>query len=236
MEAHPGDHDDLFASAVLRWPTAIANLDEKREVAHRAAAMVADGQTIGIGSGSAAYLVLWAIGERVKRDGLAIRVVTSSYETQTAALAHGIELLPLGSVEPDWGVDGADEVDPDGRLLKGRGGAMFHEKILWSTAKRMYLAIDPTKYVERLGQGFPLPIEVDRHGVDLLDRSLSTLGAVSQQLRVAAGKDGPVITESGNLIVDARFDEIAHGLHAELKRLPGVIETGLFEGYSYEIL
>lgn len=229
-------HTDLYASALLSWPTSITNLEQKQAVAARAADLVEAGQTIGIGSGSAAYLVLWAIGARVRREKLDVSVVTSSYETEAAALTLGLPLRPLGSTEADWGVDGADEVDPDGRLLKGRGGALYREKILWSTARRMYLAIDPSKHVERLGQGFPLPIEVDRLSVDLLSRALREHGSTEYGLRVAGGKDGPVITESGNLIVDARFDEIPHGLHASLKVLPGVVETGLFEGYSYEIL
>jgi ribose 5-phosphate isomerase A len=144
--------------------------------------------------------------------------------------------LPLGSVEPEWGVDGADELDPHGRLLKGRGGAMFMEKILWSTCKRMYLAIDPSKRVERLGQGFPIPIEVHRNAVDLVGRALDAYGCARWCLRLAGGKDGPMITEWGNLVIDAWFDAIPHGLSAQLKALPGVIETGLFEGYQFEVV
>lgn len=226
----------MHASSVLRWPQSISNLEQKRAVAARAAALVRDGQVVGIGSGSAAYLALSAIGERIAAEGLDVRMVTSSYETEAAALSQAIPLLPLGSIEPDWGVDGADEVAPDGRLLKGRGGAMFREKILWATAKRMYLAVDHSKHVERLGQGFPVPIEVDRCAVALLSRALSGLGARSCELRVAGGKDGPVITESGNLVMDAWFDPIQPGLHARLKALPGVIETGLFEGFRFELL
>jgi ribose 5-phosphate isomerase A len=232
----PQELFDLHASPALPWPVSIVDLEEKRAVAARAAVLVADGLTIGIGSGSATYLVLWAIGERVRRERLSIRVVTSSYETEVAAGTLGIPTLPLGSVEPDWGVDGADELDPLGRLIKGRGGAMFHEKLLWSTCRRMYLAIDPSKRVERLGQGFPIPIEVDRHAVDLVGRALDGHGSARHQLRLAGGKDGPVITESGNLVIDAWFDQIPVGLHAELKALPGVIETGLFEGFSFEVL
>jgi ribose 5-phosphate isomerase A len=233
------DRDDLsalFASSALHWPTSIKNLAEKTAVAERIAAQVRDGALIGIGSGSATYVALWAIGRRVQEESLSVRLVTASYETEAAALTLGIPTLPLGSVEPDWGVDGADEVDPSNRLLKGRGGALFREKILWSTAKKMYLAIDPSKRVERLGQGFPIPIEVDRLAVDLVGRALDALGSRSWELRVAGGKDGPVITEAGNLLIDAWFDLIPHGLHGELKALPGVIETGLFEGFEFEIL
>jgi ribose 5-phosphate isomerase A len=227
---------DWYASAALHWPVSVTNIEEKRAVAERIAAKVSDGAMIGIGSGSATYMALWAIGQRVQRESLSIRIVTSSYETQTAAYTLGIPTVPLGSVQPEWGVDGADEVDPDGRLLKGRGGAMFMEKILWTTCQKMYLAIDPSKHVERLGQGFPIPIEINRHAVDLVGRALDTHHSTSWTLRVAVGKDGPIVTESGNFVIDAWFDEIPHGLHGQLKALSGVIETGLFEGFSFEIL
>jgi ribose 5-phosphate isomerase A len=227
---------DWFASAALHWPVSVANIEDKRAVGERIAAKVSDGAMIGIGSGSATYMALWAIGRRVQRESLSIRIVTSSYETQTAAYTLGIPTVPLGSVEPEWGVDGADEVDPQGRLIKGRGGAMFMEKILWTTCRKMYLAIDPTKHVERLGQGFPIPIEIDRHAVDLVGRALDGHRCARWSLRLAGGKDGPVVTEWGNFVLDAWFDEIPHGLHAQLKALPGVIETGLFEGFSFEII
>lgn len=227
---------DRYASALLHWPAAISNLDQKARIAERAAAHAEDGQTIGIGSGSSTYLALWAIGERARREQLAIQVVTTSYETQAAAFRLGITQLPLGWVQPDWGVDGADEVDPQGRLIKGRGGAMFKEKLLWATSRRMFLAADEGKQVKRLGERFPVPIEVDRAAVDLVSRRLAVLGSSHAELRAAAGKDGPIITEAGNLILDAWFDHIPAGTHAELKALPGVIETGLFEGYSFELL
>lgn len=228
--------EKLYAAPLLHWPQQVKNLEIKRKVGERAAAFLEDGTTIGIGSGSAAYLTLWAIGQRVQSEGLNIKLVTSSYETNLAARSFGIQTLELGTVFPEWAVDGADEVDPQGRLLKGRGGAMFMEKVLWRTAKRMYLAVDESKYVQRLGQGFPIPIEVDRHGVGLLTRWLDEHNATRYELRLASGKDGPVITESGNLVLDAWFDEIPVGTHAELKSLPGVIETGLFEGFTYETL
>jgi ribose 5-phosphate isomerase A len=227
---------DWQASATLRWPATIEHLPAKTRVAERVAAILRDGETVGIGSGSAAYLALWAIGRRVEQEALKISVVPTSYETETAAVTLGLATVGLGRAEPDWAVDGADELDPHGRLLKGRGGALFREKILWATAKRMFLAIDSTKRVGRLGERFPIPIEVHPAAVDVLVRALAGHGAVAYELRVGTGKDGPVITEAGNLIVDARFDEIAFGLHAELKALPGVIETGLFEGYAFDVL
>lgn len=233
------DREELsawYASAALHWPVNVANLAAKQAVAERIASQVTDGSLIGVGSGSATYMALWAIGQRVERESMAVRIVTTSYETEVAASTLGIPTLPLGSVEPEWGVDGADEVDPHGRVLKGRGGAMFMEKILWSTCRRMYLAIDPSKRVERLGQGFPIPIEVHRHAVALVGRALEKRGSAHWALRLAGGKDGPVVTEWGNLVIDAWFDDIPTGLHAELKALPGVIETGLFEGYEFDVI
>ncbi len=203
MSTDRGDFSAWYASAALHWPVNVAHLADKQAAADRIAALVSDGALIGIGSGSATYMALWAIGRRAQLEALTIRVVTASYETETAALTLGIPTVPLGSVEPEWGVDGADEVDPRGRVLKGRGGAMFMEKILWATCRRMYLAIDPSKHVERLGQGFPVPIEVERRAVDLVGRALDGHGCGRWSLRLAGGKDGPVITESGNLVIDA---------------------------------
>ncbi len=234
MSAEGEELSALYASPALQWPANVANLPEKRIVAERIAARVRDGELIGIGSGSATYMALWAIGARVRSESLAIRIVTTSYETETAAATLGIPTVPLGSARPVWGVDGADEVDPHGRVLKGRGGAMFMEKLLWATCGRIYLAIDPSKRVQRLGQGFPVPIEVHRRAVEHVGSALEQHGCVRWSLRLAGGKDGPVITEWGNLVIDAWFAEVPHGLHSRLKALPGVIETGLFEGFDFE--
>ena len=112
---------------------------------------------------------------------------------------------------------------------------MFMEKILWTTCRRMYLAIDPSKRVERLGQGFPIPIEVAPQRGRPGRAGARRASARALGLRIAGGKDGPVVTEWGNLVIDAWFDEIPQGMHAQLKALPGVIETGLFEGYRFEV-
>jgi ribose 5-phosphate isomerase A len=225
-----------YATAALRWPREVKNLDVKLEVAERVAARTADGDVVGIGSGSAAYLTLWAIGRRAQADGLSIQVIPTSYETEAASVSLKLPLARLGQVAATWGVDGADEVDPHRRLLKGRGGALFREKLLWSTSRRMVLVIDPSKRVERLGSRFPMPIEVHPNAVEAVSARLSELGCREAWLRTGDGKDGPVVTENGFLLLDARFDEIPSGLHAAVKQLPGVLETGLFEGYEYEVV
>ncbi len=113
---------------------------------------------------------------------------------------------------------------------------MFREKLLWSTSSRMFLAIDPSKHVERLGTGFPLPVEVHPNAVEHVAACLQTEGCEDVSVRTGTGKDGPVITESGFLVLDAKFAEIPVGLNARIKAVPGVLETGLFEGYEYEIV
>ena len=230
------DSADWYATAALHWPREVTNLDVKLEVATRVAARATDGDVVGIGSGSAAYLTLWAIGRRALAEKLSIQVIPTSYETETAAVTLKLPLARLGQTTPAWGVDGADEVDPTGRLLKGRGGALFKEKLLWNTARRMVLVIDPTKRVDRLGTRFPMPIEVHPNAVEPVIARLTELGCREAELRMGTGKDGPVITENGFLLLDAHFDEIPPGLHAVVKQLPGVLETGLFEGYECEIV
>lgn len=230
------DSAQWYATTALHWPGEVSNLDVKLEVAARVAARTADGDVVGIGSGSAAYLTLWAIGARVVAEKLDIQVIPTSYETETAAVTLKLPRARLGQTTPAWGVDGADEVDPSGRLLKGRGGALFREKLLWNTARRMVLVIDPSKRVDRLGTRFPMPIEVHANAVEPVIARLTELGCRAAELRTGTGKDGPVITENGFLLIDAHFDEIPPGLHAVVKQLPGVLETGLFEGYQYEIV
>jgi ribose 5-phosphate isomerase A len=230
------DPPEWFVSAALRWPREVVNADVKLDVARRVALRAADGDVIGIGSGSTAYLTLWAVGTRARDEGLHVRVIPTSYETEVAAGNLGLPLGRLGQATPAWSVDGADEVDPAGRLLKGRGGALFREKLLWSTSARMILVIDPSKRVTRLGTRFPMPIEVHPNAVEIVVARLDALGCRQATLRSADGKDGPVITEAGFVLLDAHFDEIPPGLHAQVKSIPGVLETGLFEGYEYEIV
>jgi ribose 5-phosphate isomerase A len=233
MSAQP---ENWHASPLLRWPREVKNFEAKLQVADTVAGKVTDGDVVGMGSGSAAYLTLWAIGRRVQTEGLHIRVIPSSYETEIAATSLNLPLARLGHAVPTLSVDGADEVDPAGRVLKGRGGAMFREKLLWSTSTRMFLAIDPSKHVERLGTRFPLPVEVHPNAVEHVAARLQEEGSQDVSIRTGTGKDGPVITESGFLVLDAEFPEIPFGLHDRIKAVPGVLETGLFEGFSYEIV
>jgi ribose 5-phosphate isomerase A len=228
--------EELYASALLRWPESISDLESKQTLAARVAEQAEDGQLIGIGSGPEAYLVLGAIARRATDQGLEVGVVCVSFETETAALTLGLGVRELGAGAPDWAVDRADEVDSDRRVLKARGGGPSKDRLLWSTARRMFVAMDPPGSVARLGQTLALPVEVQRDAVRATARELTRLGAEDVALRLSTGKDGPVFTESGNLLLDARFPRFGAGLSADIKALPGVIDTGLFEGFAFEIL
>lgn len=230
----PGD--GIEAAPYLSWPTTVTHEAAKRAAAQELARTVRDGDVIGIGSGSTTYLALHAIAHRSAADHLSIRVAASSHETELAAATLGLPLARLGAAELTWIVDGADEVAPDSRFLKGRGGALFKEKLLWASCDRRYIVVDPSKRVDALGTKFAVPIEVHPNATRPVVQALQTLGAASVELRTGSGKDGPVITEAGFLILDARFDVVAPGLHSEIKLLPGVLETGIFEGYPVTIV
>ena len=148
----------------------------------------------------------------------------------------GVPLTTLYENKPDWLFDGADEVDPNNSLIKGRGGAMFKEKLLISSSEVSYIIVDDSKMVTKLGSNFPVPVEVFPQALLYVEKELQQLGANDILLRPAKGKDGPVITENGNMILDCKFDEIGNSMERDIKSITGVIESGLFIGYNLQIL
>jgi ribose 5-phosphate isomerase A len=219
----------------LPWSDTIINREGKQKVADKIAAKVKDGDVLGVGSGSTVYLALIAIAEKIKAEKLNIKAIPTSIEISMFCSKLGIPLTTLYENKPDWLFDGADEVDPNHSLIKGRGGAMFKEKLLISSSPKNYIIIDESKWVDKLGTNFPVPIEIFPAALLHVEEELEKLGA-SLVLRPAKGKDGPIITENGNLIIDARFNEIADDLELKIKAITGVIESGLFIKYNVEIL
>ncbi len=199
---------------------------EKRLAAARAVALIEPGMTVGLGTGSTAAHAVRLIGARVT-DGLRICGVPTSRQTARLARELGIPLLDLNDVPSvDLAIDGADEVDPAKRCIKGGGGALLHEKIVASAAKRLVIIVDSGKLVRRLG-AFPLPVEVVPFAREQVRRLVASLGA---DATLRAGPDGPFVTDEGNLILDCRFGEIADAaaLAARLDAAPGVVGHGLF--------
>jgi len=219
----------------LPWSDTIINREGKQKVAEKIAEKVKDGDVLGVGSGSTVYLSLIAIAEKIKAEKLNIKAIPTSIEISMFCSKLGIPLTSMIEARPDWLFDGADEVDPKHSLIKGRGGAMFKEKLLISSSPKNYIIIDDSKWVDKLGTNFPVPIEVFPAALLHVEEELEKLGA-SLTLRPAKGKDGPIITENGNLILDARFEEITDDMELKIKAITGVIESGLFINYNVEVL
>ena len=220
----------------LSWAGNISNVAGKQKVADQIVAKLKEGDVIGVGSGSTVFLTLFAIAERIKAERLNIAAIPTSIEISLFCTKLGIPLTTLFEHKPDWCFDGADEVDPNKSLIKGRGGALFKEKLLISSSPVSYIIVDDSKLVDRLGSKFPVPIEVFPQALTHVEQELSLLGATSIQLRPAGGKDGPVITENNNLLLDVKFDGIDLDMERKIKSITGVIESGLFINYNVEVL
>ncbi|MCQ6961558.1 ribose 5-phosphate isomerase A [Mucilaginibacter aquariorum] len=220
----------------LEWSSQIINPAGKQKVAQQIAQKVKDGDVLGVGSGSTVYMALLAISERIKAEKLNILAIPTSLEITMFCTKLGIPLTTLFEHTPNWLFDGADEVDPNNGLIKGRGGAMFKEKLLISSSPLNYIIVDSSKRVDKLGTNFPIPIEVFPQALLHVEAELKKLGANNIVLRPAKGKDGPIITENNNLILDCRFDEVKDTLERDIKTITGVIESGLFIGYDLQIL
>ena len=147
-----------------------------------------------------------------------------------------IKTTTLNESKPDWCFDGADEVDNNNWLLKGRGGAMFKEKLNMVNSPITYILVDKSKKVNKLGEKHKVPVECFEGAVNYVKEMLEMLGAKSVEIRKAIGKDGPCITENGNLILDAKYDNITKELEKRIKSIPGVIESGLFIEYNIKII
>lgn len=220
----------------LEWSNTIINKAGKEAVARKIAGYAKDGDVIGAGSGSTVYLTLFALAERIRTEHLAIEIIPASAEISMTCIQLGIPQTTLWTKHPDWTFDGTDEVDPQYNLIKGRGGAMFKEKLLIKSSGKSYIIVDRSKLVNRLGEKFPIPVEVFPGALTYVENEMRQLGASVVELRLASGKDGPVLTENGNYILDARFDMIENELEQKIKAITGVIESGLFMGYNLEVI
>ena len=175
------------------------------------------------------------VKKKIKEEKLNITAIPTSYEVKLLCENLGIPTTTLMVKKPDWSYDGADEVTPRNWLIKGRGGAMYHEKLNMAATPVTYILVDDSKMVEHICDKFPIPIEVAPEAVNFVRQALIQMGAEKVSLRLAKGKDGPVITESNNIILDAIFKNVTKNLEKELKSIVGVVETGLFIGYSVVI-
>lgn len=190
----------------------------------------------GFGSGSTSYLATIAIAEKIKNNNINILAIPTSLEIKMLCSYLGIATTTLIEKKPDWCFDGADEVDENKWLIKGRGGAMFKEKLNIVNSPITYILVDESKKVNKLGSKFKVPVECFPNAINYVKSELIKLNGTEIELRKAIGKDGPCITENGNFILDVKFENITQDLEEKIKSITGVIESGLFINYNIEVV
>jgi ribose 5-phosphate isomerase A len=210
--------------------------EQKIEAAREALTEVRSGMTLGLGTGSTATEFVRLLGEALAAGRLRdIRCTCTSEQTEALAREVGVPTMPLPEVVPiDLAIDGADEIDADLRLIKGRGGALLREKIVEQQASRFLVIADDTKIVDKLGLG-TLPVEVTPFAREVLERRFTEMG-LEPVLRLRDGQ--PRITDEGNLILDVRVPAHADiaDVVARMRDHAGVVETGFFPHEASEAI
>ncbi len=203
----------------------------KKNAALEAVKHVKDGFIVGLGSGSTAAYAIEEIGNRIKLEKLHVLGVPTSYQALLLAIKHGVPITTLEEHPTlDLTIDGADQIDDQLNLIKGMGGALAREKIVAFASKKLVIVADESKKVKVLGENnHPVPIETMPLAAPVLMRKIKEIGG-KPTLREGIKKVGPVITDNGNVILDVNFGLIPNPaeLERKLKRLTGVVETGLF--------
>lgn len=209
--------------------------DIKQKLGIYAADFVKNDMLIGLGTGTTVYWLLKELSKR-KQAGLNFTAVCTSNQTQDILNEEGINYVSINDVNNlELTIDGADEADVDGNLIKGGGGALLQEKIVAAASKQLIIIVDEKKDVHTLG-AFPLPVEVITFGWKQVQRKISDTYNIDVKLREKDGK--PFITDHKHYILDCSFNAIenAAGLNNYLHLIPGVVETGLFINMATRII
>ncbi|MFW5426281.1 MAG: ribose-5-phosphate isomerase RpiA [Methylophagaceae bacterium] len=210
-------------------------LNDKQRVAHYAADLIENGMVVGLGTGSTANYFIDELG-RKKQDGLNIMTVASSIISSNRAQQMGLDVVSIEHLSHiDVYVDGADEVSSNMALLKGRGADLVKEKLLAKASKQFYVLIDNSKLVDRIGEKFPIPIEVAPFSWEMVLHSLLEIGGKGA---LRPNGDGLAMTSHGSLVLDMTFDSALNSqqLNDQLNAIPGIIEHGIFEQLATAIL
>ena len=225
-----------------RWTGAVDDTQRLAALARAAADEVRSGMKLGLGSGSTAEAVVRELGQRVA-NGLSITAVPTSERTERLARDVGIILVSMDEVERlDLGIDGADEIDPALNAIKGRGGALLHEKLVAIACDDYVIVAAAEKLVPRLGTRLPLPVEVVPFGWRQTAARLEALGCRPTLRPTPSGGAGPAgtpfLSDGGHFVLDCLTDPITDppGLASAIKATTGVVEHGLFLGFAHRVL
>lgn len=210
----------------------------KKAAAFAALELIPNNAIVGLGSGSTLVYFIQELGARVRSGRLRVVGVPTSFQSHFLAKEAGVPLLDPMSVETvDITVDGADEIDPTGNLIKGGGGAHVMEKLVAAMAKQFVVVADESKPVSVLGARTAVPIEVITPALAFVIRKVQEFGGHAQ-IRSSTGKLGPVMSDLGHPILDVKFDAItdAAQLTQQLDAIPGIVGHGLFVGMADQVL
>lgn len=213
-------------------------MNDKELVAQQAAARVKDGMLVGLGTGSTANYFIEELARRQREEGLRVTAAASSVVSTIKAQQLGLPLVSIDQLSRlDLYVDGADEVTPDLTLLKGRGYDLVREKLMARGAGEFIVMVDQSKLVNRIGERYPIPVEVMPFAWQLVKRTLESLGGKGD-LRPNSAKDGLALTSYGSLVLDMTFDAGvgSDALDEMLNATPGVVEHGIFRGLAGTVL
>jgi ribose 5-phosphate isomerase A len=206
-----------------------ANTDSKKLAGEAAASLVKSGMVVGLGTGSTVAWTIKKLGLRIEEEGLDFCGIPTSFQAQNLAIQCKIRLTTLDQhPDLDLAIDGADQVDSDLFVVKGGGAAHTREKVVSCSAKKFVVVADESKFVEKLDHD--VPVEVLPFAVKLVEKRLKDLGGVPA-LRLGKMKDGPVITDNGNFVMDVDFGVIDNPkeLARRICPIPGVVEHGIFD-------
>jgi ribose 5-phosphate isomerase A len=205
-------------------------VNDKQRVARQAAKQVESGMLVGLGTGSTANFFIEELARRVAEDGLQVTTVSSSVVSAMKATELGLPMIAIEQVtQLDLYVDGADEVTRDQVLLKGQGADLVREKLLANACDQFLVLIDSSKLVNRIGERFPIPVEVTPFAWRMVQHHLQQHGGHGQ-LRQNASNDGLIVTSHGSLVLDVAFEAEfdSEALNHLLNATPGVVEHGIF--------
>jgi len=213
-------------------------VNPKQIAAERAVSHIRSGMTIGLGTGSTAAFAIHALGKLFQNETLNLRCIATSQESEDLGRSYGLPFVDFAAVRRfDITVDGADEVDPQFRLIKGGGGALVREKIVAAATDTEIIIVDDSKVKASLG-AFPLPVAVLPYAWEWTQaRVLDKFGVSSPRRALPSG--APFLSDDGLYILDMAFAgplPSPDTLERELKTIVGVVEAGLFVGLCQRLI